>query len=188
MSTDETNEQTEAQTTNGEVSEVTETTETEEQADEQEDYRGKLNATNRFLEKEGYVFKDGRWVKPQAPVVQRKEVVQAKQSGDTLSLKDQYALTSAQVHIDDLDEVVEAARLLKMPIADALKHPVVKGILSAKADERKTAEATSTKPARPSQKKPDPNEILRKASQGEIPEKGSQEAEDLFWAKRGGKR
>ena len=187
MSTDETNEQTEAQTTTGEVSEVTESqeTETEEQAEEKEDYRGKLNATNRFLEKEGYRFENGRWVK--TPVAPRKEVVQ-NQSGDNLSPKDLFALTTASVHIDDFDEVVKAAKLLNKPIAEALKDPVVKGILAVRVEERKTAEATSTKPARPSQKKPDANEILRKASQGEIPEKGSQEAEDLFWAKRGGKR
>lgn len=189
MTTDETTEQTEAQTNNGEVSEETESQETvtEEQAEEKEDYRGKLNATNRFLEKEGYKFQDGRWVKPQAPVVQRKEVAQTHQSGDGLSPKDLYALTAAQVHIDDFDEVVKAAKLLGKPIADAVKDPVVKGILAGRAEERKTAEATSTKPARPSQKKPDANEILRKASQGEIPQKGSNEAEELFWARRGGR-
>lgn len=36
-----------------------------QQGDEQDEsgYRSKLNATNRFLEKEGYEFRDGRWHK-----------------------------------------------------------------------------------------------------------------------------
>jgi hypothetical protein len=59
-----------------EVQETDTTTDTEQETQEtapaaeekpDTDYRGKLNATHRFLEKEGYVFKDGKWHKVEKP-------------------------------------------------------------------------------------------------------------------------
>lgn len=107
---------------------------------------------------------------------------------DSLSTKDLYALMTAQVPQDDVDEVVKASKILNVSIQEALKDPTVQTILEKRAEYRKTAQATNTGIARPSTKKVTDEEILSKASKGELPEKGSDEAERLFWARRGGKR
>src|SRR3990167_7024303 len=67
------------------------------------DYRGKLNANNRFLEKEGYKFKEGRWVKPEVKT-------EKKESSDALSTKDLFALTKSNTHEDDVDWIVKQAK------------------------------------------------------------------------------
>jgi len=105
-----------------------------------------------------------------------------------LSSKDIYTLINAQIPQEDVDEVLKAAKILNKPIHEALKDDVVKTILSNRKEYRATAEATNTKNARPGIKKTTDDELISKASKGEVPEKGSSEAEQLFWAKRGGKR
>src|SRR5690606_10314539 len=93
---------------------------------DQEDYRGKLNATNHFLKKEGYEFKGGKWVKkPATPASE-----QTAPSQDNLSQKDMFALIKADVHEDDISEVADYAKLKGITVAEALKAPVVKTILS----------------------------------------------------------
>lgn len=155
--------------------------------DDDKDYRSKLNAQNRFLEKEGYEFKDGKWVKketPSTPKVERKE----ESTDDNLSWKDQQALLKADVHEDDLDEVVEFARFKKIPVADVLKTSAIKTILAEKAEFRKTADATNGgKPKRVLSKVTDET-LQQNLSKGDVPAAGSKEAEDLFWARRGGRR
>lgn len=110
-----------------------------------------------------------------------------KEEGE-LGTKDLYALMSANVPQDDVDEVVKASKLLGKPIAEVINDPIVKTILQTRAEYRATANATSTTTARPSVKKMSDADILERANKGEIPEKGTEEAERLFWARRGGKR
>ena len=109
-------------------------------------------------------------------------------SGDDLSPKDLYALMQANVPQEDVDEVIKAAKVLGKPITEALKDSVVQTILKTNEEYRKTANATNTKVARPGTKAVTPAELQDKASKGDFPEKGSREAEELFWARRGGKR
>jgi len=157
-----------------------------EQTEEQEDYRGKLNATNRFLETEGYEFKDGKWVRKPAPA-STETTSPTSTSESSLTPKDQHAMLQAQVHVDDFDEVIKAAKLLGKSVADALKDTTVLAILKKRTEERKTAEATATRTSRPSTKQRTPEEIRADAAKGNVPEKGTKEADDLFWARRGGK-
>lgn len=111
---------------------------------------------------------------------------QIQKTDSDLSTKDIYALTQAQVHIDDVDEVVKAAKLLSLSVQEALKDPVVKSILDRNTEVRKTANATNHgRNPRGGTKKIDQNEILREASKGNIPEPGTPEAEALFRARRG---
>lgn len=107
---------------------------------------------------------------------------------DDLSPKDVLALAKANLHEDDLEEVIEFARFKKIEVTDALKNPTLKTILTEKAEFRKTADATTTGQQRRVATKVTDEALLDKASKGEIPEKGSPEAEQLFWAKRGGKK
>lgn len=106
---------------------------------------------------------------------------------DELSSTDLYALMQAQVHQDDVAEVSKAAALLGKSISEALKDSTVQAILSTRVEHRKTAEATSTGPARPGTKRSTDAQVVEEAQKGNVPEKGSPEAEQLFWAKRGGK-
>lgn len=110
------------------------------------------------------------------------------EKSEELSTKDIYTLIQAKVSEEDVDDVVKAAKVLDKPISEALKDPVVIGILKDKEEKRKTAHAANTKPARPGTKKVTDVELVAEAAKGNIPNKGSSEAEDLFWARRGGRR
>lgn len=113
---------------------------------------------------------------------------QESKTDTNLTWKDQYALNEAKVPLEDVDEVVEYATLKKISVAEALKSNVVKTILAQNAEHRKTAEAASTASSKRTTTKVSPEAIIERARKGEIPEKGSKEAEELFWARNGGRR
>ena len=102
-----------------------------------------------------------------------------------LSLKDSYALLNSRVHEDDVEEVVKAAKLLDKPVHEALKEPLVQSLLKTRQEYRDSAKAANTKPARPGTKKVSDEELLRDASKGIVPEKGTPEALQLWKARRG---
>ncbi len=65
----------------------------------------------------------------------------------------------------------------------------MKAILDNNAELRKSAEVASSKPRGGGQQKPTDESIMANTFQkGDIPSKGSSEAEQLFWARKGGKR
>jgi hypothetical protein len=107
---------------------------------------------------------------------------------NTIGQKDLYALGQANVHIDDFDDVVEYAQFKKISIQEALKTDVIKTTLATKSEFRKTAEVSNTGPARRGAIKVSDEVLVKNLHEGKIPEKGSEEAERLFWARRGGKR
>jgi len=153
------------------------------------DYRAKLNAQNRFLEKEGYTFENGKWVKPVIKEeATKKEETKVANNDSNLSPKDLYALNRANVDLEDIDEVEKAAKILGKSIPEALEDDMVKSLLQRRGEERKTAEASNVRGGKPSTKKASPQEILKRAESGNIPEAGTPEAEELFWARRGGRR
>lgn len=106
---------------------------------------------------------------------------------ENLSTKDIIALTKAGIDDEDIDEVVEYARFKKISIGEALKSTVVKATLAEKKEFRDTANATSTGTQRRVVTKVSNEEIMKKANKGEIPEPKSEDAERLFWARRGRK-
>lgn len=111
-----------------------------------------------------------------------------KSEGDNLSQKDLIALVRANIHDDDIEAVNKFAKGNEISLAEALKNDDLKAILDRRAEIRKSAENANTGQTRKAAPKLSDQDILNKASKGEIPEKGSEEAEKLFWAKRGGKR
>lgn len=113
-----------------------------------------------------------------------------KQEGnrDDLTSKDLFALMKANVHEDDVDEVVEYARYKKISVAEALKAPVIATTLEKNEEARKVADATNTRSNRSTRKTTTDAELLNRAAKGEIPEAGTDEAERLFWARHGGKK
>lgn len=120
-----------------------------------------------------------------------KEVKPLKdKSSDDLSQKD-YAFLFSKVHEDDVDEVVKAMRALGLKDPrEALKDRVVSTLITTNEEHRKTAQASNVSTVRSSTKKLSGAELLAKVRSGEapIPEKGSIEAEEIFWAKRGGRK
>lgn len=108
--------------------------------------------------------------------------------GEDLSPKDWMYLAKADVHDDDIDRVVKFSKLEGITVQEALKHSDLKAILSSRAEARKSAEAISVKPSSRGAQKPNPEVIVAEAAKGKIPQAGTPEAEELFWARRGGRR
>lgn len=106
------------------------------------DYRAQLNISNRILKKEGYEYKDGKWVK------KTQASAEAAPTQSTLSPTDVIALTNAKVHEDDVDEVLGYSAYRKISIAKALKDPTLKTILSTRAEERQSSNLATTKSPR----------------------------------------
>lgn len=107
---------------------------------------------------------------------------------DDLSQKDVLFLAKANVHEDDLDQVLEYAKFKGIPVADALQSPIIKATLAENEEFRKTQAAANDGGSKRGAPNRTPQAILADIDNGIIPEKGSKEAEDAFWAKRGGKR
>jgi hypothetical protein len=104
---------------------------------------------------------------------------------ERLSDADMYALRHADVHPDDVPEVVKAAKVLGKSVTEALNDEMVKSILAKRVEHRKTGNATD--PGRPQggAKRRSDAEVLADFKAGKIPEPGSPEAEQLFRARRG---
>lgn len=88
----------------------------------------------------------------------------------TLSQFDMFALVKANVEAEDIAEITDYAKLKGLSIADALKTPVVKTILSEKKQERETAAATSVKGTARGTNKLSDDSLLAMARKGEMPD------------------
>lgn len=119
-------------------------------------------------------------------VVENKET--KSNDKNQLSSIDTIAIMRANVHTDDIDEVVEYAKFKGISIPEALKSPVVRGLLSEKEEFRKSEEVANTSSSRRVVNKVTPDALLKNLSKGEVPEEGSKDAEEIFWARRGGRK
>ncbi|MDE2103081.1 MAG: hypothetical protein KGL39_37900 [Patescibacteria group bacterium] len=143
----------------------------------------------RAKKAEGFELVDGKWVKKQKSAPAQSTDTKPKTSKEAdLSPKDVMALMKAEVPEEDIEEVQKASKVLGVSIAEAIKDPVTKAVLERRAALRKTAQATNTSTARPSAKKVSGDELNKGLAKGEVPDKGSSDAEELFWARRGGRR
>lgn len=175
-----------ADSSNGEEI-VTEETPSGEETETVEELREKNKQLfARAKKAEGFELQEGQWIKKPKPVETKVEIPQQKDPD--LSPKDLYALMSAQVPQEDVDEVTKAAKLLGVSVTDALKDTAVQAILEKRQTLRKSANTTNTGTSRPATRKVTDEQILAQASKGEIPDANSDEAERLFWARRGGKK
>lgn len=111
--------------------------------------------------------------------------VEDKTSSQTnMTPKDIIALTKADVHEDDMQEVIDYAKFKNISIADALKSDIVKTTLADAVEKRKSAEVATSRTTRQSTTKATDDDLVKDLSNGKIPEKGSDEASQLFWARR----
>lgn len=166
------------ETTEDVDTEATETTETDLEAKvkELEDKNRKLYARLKRQEAMHETVKETP-VKPK----------RASQEKD-MSAMDLFALMKANVHEDDVETITTLSKVKGIGVSEVLKDPDMQAILKSRADRRKIADAANVTAARPSQKKVSTTELVSRAANGEIPAPGTPEAEELFWAKRGGKR
>lgn len=92
-------------------------------------------------------------------------------AGDELSSKDILALSSSGISDDeDIDILQKAAKLNGTTIAQAIKDPIVAGILKGKQEERQTAAASSTSNTRRVQNERSGQTLLSNAQNGQLPE------------------
>ncbi len=106
------------------------------------------------------------------PKKEESEAPKPSENKEEYSLEDTIAIINDKVtEKEDIETVKKFAKLEGISIADALKSPIVKTILSTKAEERKTAQATNTGVSRKATSKVSGEDLLEKFNQGEVPEK-----------------
>jgi hypothetical protein len=131
-----------------------------------------LEAKNKQLferakKAEGFTLVNGEWVKaPKAPAPKPK-------ANDELSGKDILALsTSGITEEEDIEILQKAAKINGTTIAQAIKDPVVAGILKGKQEERQTALASSTSSTRRTSSERKGSDILASAKADNMPAPG----------------
>lgn len=97
------------------------------------------------------------------------ELAKVQKEPDSLSNKDLLFLAKADIHTEDVDDVLEWAKFKKVSVEEAYKH--MKPQLDVRAEERRTAQATQAKGSPRGAAKVTGEDILKKAEKtGEIPE------------------
>jgi len=104
-----------------------------------------------------------------------------------LSPKDVYALMSAKVAIEDIEQVAEYAKFKKISVAEALNLSIVKTMLDESSEQRRTATATQTRGGARGTAKVSEADILAEAEKtGQLPE--STEDIQAMWRARQARR
>lgn len=91
-------------------------------------------------------------------------------SSDELSVTDAVVLMQAGVKAEHFKDVVEAAKVLKLSIPEAMKNNVVISILAQKTEEEKTASATQVRTQARGTTKVTGDQVLQKFENGTLPE------------------
>lgn len=146
--------------------EVEESEEQEAQEEEQPNYEEELEAKDKKIKELEDLIARKKKANKKEPT---KEDIQ-KASNSELSQKELYTLMRNNVHEEDVDEVVEYAKLKNIPVDDALKSSVIKAILKDKEETRKTAEVSNTGTTRKSATSKDADTLVGKARKGDLPD------------------
>ena len=146
---------------------------------------------NSSKHEKAYNDQKTRAEKAEADLKKIKPPVDNKKDESSMSTKDFYALNKANVPEEDVDDVLEYAKFKGISVQDALASSVVKATLAEKSEVRRTAQATNTRQTRSQNTKTDGASIIAnvKGGKGEdaLPNAGTEDAEALFWARRGRK-
>lgn len=135
-------------------------------------YKEDMNGYNsqlyaRTKKAEGFEFKDGKWVKPDA--ISKGEDDPASQNANrTLSDEDLVFVTQANMHKDDLKEVTAYAKNNKVTVEEAYNY--LKPIIDVRVEQRKTADTTNTNGSPRGNAKVSDESLLANASKGKLPE------------------
>jgi len=102
-----------------------------------------------------------------------KETVPVKDpesKADGPSFKDALAISNAKVHEDDVDEVMDYAKLKGISVSKALESDIIKAVLADKSEKRKSAETANVSTVRRGPSKITDDTLLENASAGKLPE------------------
>lgn len=143
--------------------------------DEKDEYIARIESEKnqlyaRLKKEQGFVMKDGKWVKPPAESKPDEKPKPTTVNSPELSQLDLITLARTNIEDEDIQEVVEYARFKKISVSEALKAPVIKSMLAEKAEQRKVAEGTSTGPARRGSGKVSDDALISNANSGKLPE------------------
>jgi hypothetical protein len=144
------------------------TAEGEETNPEQETQEESVEEVKARLAKAEELAENYKVRAEKAEKVAKKPKETAAPTGD-LTPTDLYALMNAKVAEEDISDVRDYAKLKGLSVAEALKSNVVKQILSDKAEQRTTAEASHAGAARRISTKPSPETIIENARKGNLP-------------------
>ena len=111
--------------------------------------------------------------KIRAEKAERKSKEQPKAESKTessVSTKDLYALSKANIDEDDISEVESFAKFKGISISEALKTSTLKAILMEKKENRSVAQASNTGTARRSSVKQSDETLSERASKGDLPD------------------
>ncbi len=93
---------------------------------------------------------------------------QAHSESKELSFKDGFALSKANVHEDDIDEVIEYSQFKKISVAEALKSSVIVSMMKEKEEFRNSDKASTTTNTRRATPKITDDTILENARKGKV--------------------
>jgi hypothetical protein len=162
-----------ADDTQGDVSGTDTNDNTDDSSQDSDDVEQLREQNKKLFERakkaEGFV-KDtsGNWIKKPKPVVH--PPVKPTQQSDNFNLEDVAVLVSNVPLKEDRDVVKKFAKLENKSLEDALRDPIVRGILKERAEERKTAEVANTSPSRRTTAKVSDEALIQKAEQGDWPD------------------
>lgn len=105
---------------------------------------------------------------------------------ENLKDTDLFALMTAKVEAEDIEEVKAYAAFKKISVAEALKDKTLQTVISDRSEERRTAAAAQTE-TRPGAVQETPEAILEKAGKGNLPESDN-EIEKLAAARMAAKK
>ena len=121
----------------------------------------------RTKKAEGFEFKEGKWVKPDA-TPENKEEAASKTTNRNLSDSDLLYLSKTSIHEEDLEEVLTYAKNNNVDVKKA--HEYLKPILDIRIEQRNTAETTNTGGGPRGNSKLSDETLLSNASKGILPE------------------
>lgn len=109
---------------------------------------------------------DGNWKKPTESDKNKDEKI--TDSEKSLSQTDIIYVAKADIHEDDLEEVLTYSKNNKVTVKEA--HQYLKPILDVKAEQRKTADGTNTNGGKRGSSKLSDEALLAEADKGKLPE------------------
>jgi hypothetical protein len=124
----------------------------QDEGSQEDDYQAKLNATNRFLKKEGYEFKDGRWQKKASGQAQHQQ--QQAQATPGLT-REEGILFAKGFSEEEVEQAKKVASLQGVKLTEAVTDELFTGWKAKKDKEAKDRQAQLgvSRGARPATKK-----------------------------------
>lgn len=140
------------------------------------DYKEKVDSANKDLyartkKAEGFEFKDGKWVKPEAAPEKKPDATASQNSDkDGLTQADLITVIKNDIPEEDLPEVLSFAKFKGITVAEALKSPIIKTMLAENAEARNVAEGSNTTGGRRGSGRLSDQALLDNAAKGILPD------------------